>query len=64
MKQNDWDVRIPAALWAYITTYKKLTVQIPFRLVYGVEVAIPMEYVVPSLRIAAFTGMADHGALE
>ena len=25
---------------------------------------MPMEYIVPSLRIVAATGMADHGALE
>jgi len=25
---------------------------------------MPMEYIMPSLRIAVITGMADHGALE
>ena len=37
--------------------------QAPFRLVYGVEVVIPIEYIMPSLRIAALTGMMDRGAL-
>jgi len=36
----------------------------PFRLAYGIEVVMSIEYVVPSLCIAAFIGMADHGALE
>eukprot|EP00253_Pinus_taeda_P016861 PITA_16861 len=63
-QQNDWDMRVPAVLWAYRTTCKKLTCQTPFRLVYGVEVVMPMEYIVPSLCIEAFTGMADHKALE
>ena len=31
----------------------------PFKLVYGLEVVVPMEYLVPRLRIAAFTGMDD-----
>jgi hypothetical protein len=33
--------------------------QTPFKLVYVLEVVVPMEYLVPSLRIAAFTGMDD-----
>eukprot|EP00253_Pinus_taeda_P003655 PITA_03655 len=63
-QRNDWDVHIPAVLWAYKTTCKKPTGQIPFRLVYGIEVVMPMEYIVPSPRIMALTGMVDHGALE
>ena len=31
----------------------------PFRLAYGKEVVMPMEYIVPSLKIAALTDMAD-----
>ena len=45
-------------------TCKKLIRQIPSRIIYGVETVISMEYIVPSLRIAALTGMMDRGALE
>jgi hypothetical protein len=38
--------------------------QTPFKLVYGLESIIPMEFLVPSLRIAAFTDMDDTGALQ
>jgi len=38
--------------------------QTSFRLVYGVEAVMPMEYIVPSFRIAAFMDMTDHRALE
>jgi hypothetical protein len=31
----------------------------PFKLVYDIEVVVLMEYLVPSLRIAAFTDMDD-----
>jgi len=32
--------------------------------VYGIEVVMPMEYIVPSLFIVTLTGMVDHGASE
>jgi hypothetical protein len=36
-----------------------MTMQTPFKLVYGLEAVVPMEYLVPSLRIASFTGLDD-----
>ena len=35
-----------------------------FKLVYGQEAVMPMEYIVPSLRIARATDMADEATLE
>jgi hypothetical protein len=64
VNRDDWDLRVLVVLWAYRTTCKKLTTQTPFKLVYGLEVVFPMEYLVPSLRIDAFTNMDDIGIIR
>jgi transposase InsO family protein len=59
VNRDNWDLRVPTVLWAYRNTCKKLTMQTPFKLVYGLEVIVPMEYLVPILIIASFTDMDD-----
>jgi hypothetical protein len=59
VNRDDLDLRVPGVLWAYRTTFTKLTIQTPFKLVYVLEAFVPMEYLVPSLRIATFTDMDD-----
>ena len=60
----DWDHKISAVLWDYHMTCKNLTGHTPFILVYGKEVVMPIEYIVPSLRIAAIIEMKYAGAIE
>jgi hypothetical protein len=38
---------------------RKMTMKTPFKLVYGLEVVVPMEYLVPRLRISTFIDMDD-----
>ena len=49
---HDWDRKLVSALWAYRATFKVTTNQTPFRLAYGQEAVVPLEFMVPSLRIA------------
>ena len=49
--RDDWDLKIPTVLWAYHTTCKRLMGKTLFKLVYGQEAIMPMEYIVASLQI-------------
>jgi transposase InsO family protein len=64
VNKEDWDLRVSSVLWAYKTTCKKLTMQTPFKLVYGIEVVVTMVYMVPSLRIVSFIDMDDPSAIQ
>ena len=61
---DELDLTILVVLRAYHTSCKRLTGQTAFKLVYGQEVVMPMEYIVPSLCIAAATGMANETTLK
>jgi transposase InsO family protein len=63
VNRDDWDLRVPEVLSTYRTTCNKLPMQTPFKLVYGLEAVVPMEYLVPSLRIDNFIGMDDTGVI-
>ena len=49
--RTDWDTKLHSALWAYRTAYKTSIQTTPFRLAFGLEAVMPVEFQVPSLRI-------------
>jgi hypothetical protein len=50
--KTSWHTMFFSALWAYRTSVKSTTGFTPFRLVYGVEAILPIECVIPSLKLA------------
>lgn len=51
--KSDWDPKLAATLWAYRTAYKVTTNLTAFWMAFVLEAVVPMEFVVPSLRVAA-----------
>jgi hypothetical protein len=64
VNMDDWDLKIPAVYWAYRMTCKKLTSHTPFRLVYRKKSVVPLEFLVPNLRVAVITNMTERGIVK
>jgi len=56
---KDWHKMLPFALHGYRTSVRTLTEATSFSLVYGMEVVLPFEVKVPSLRILAESGLEE-----
>jgi hypothetical protein len=52
------------ALWAYRTAHKLTTGYTPFQLTFRFEAVIPMEYEIPSLRLAVQHKLGETGSLQ
>ena len=61
---TDWDEKLWSALWAYRTAYKGTTGFSPFQLVYGQEAILPIEFEIPSLRVAIENKLGDEESLR
>jgi transposase InsO family protein len=64
VNRGDWVLKVSAMLWAYKTICKKLTRHTPFRMVYGQEVVVPLDYLVPGLCIVAITNMIEECVVQ
>jgi hypothetical protein len=64
VNRYDWDLKILSLLCTYMTICKNLIGHTLFRLVYGQEAVVPLEFVVPSLRVETITNMTERGAVQ
>ena len=56
---KDWHEKLPFALHAYRTMVQTSTRVIPFSLVYGMEVVLPIEVEIPSLKVLMETKLRE-----
>ncbi|XP_028060641.1 uncharacterized protein LOC114264245 [Camellia sinensis] len=56
---KDWLEKLPFALWGYRTSIRTSTGATPYSLVHGMEVILPIEIEVPSLRIMVKCQIAE-----
>ena len=49
---RDWSEKLPFSLWAYYTSFRTSTGAKLYFLVYGMEVVLPIEIEMGSLRVA------------
>ena len=57
LHHNDWEDRLPEALWAYRITWRNTTGHTPYELVYGKQVLLPIEFQVKTFRMEPHLGM-------
>ena len=62
--KGTWPEELPNVLWAYRTTTRTPTGEIPFRLTYGTEAVIPVEIGVTSTRWTAFSDEGNDDKLR
>lgn len=64
IKGEDWEEKLPFALWAYHTTYKVTIGHTPFQLMFGQEAMVLVEFMIPSLRIELENKLGDMESLR
>ena len=48
----DWELKLHSIVWAYRVEYKMDIGTMPFNMVYGLDAILPLDFLVPTLRVA------------
>ena len=62
--RTDWEQKLHSVLWAYRTSYKMSVGTTPFNLVYGLDAIMPIEFLIPTLRVATELEWTKHKLLD
>lgn len=60
----DWELKLDFALWAYYVTFKTTIDTTPFNMVFGLDVILPMELLIPTLWVAKEPEWNGHEFLQ
>ena len=63
-KRSDWELKLHATLWAYRVAYKTSIGTTPFNMVFVLDAILPMELLVPTLRVAKELNWTSHKLSE
>ena len=50
--RSNWEMLLQSTIWAYHVAFKYATTSTPSNLVYGMNVIIPMYFLIPNLQVA------------
>lgn len=62
--RTDWETKLSSVLWAYRVAYKVAVGTTPFELVYGLNAILPIDFLVPTLRVAKELEWTGHALSE
>ena len=62
--RTNWETKLPSVLWAYRVAYKATVGTTPFELVYGLNAILPIDFLVPTLRVAKELEWTGHAFSE
>ena len=48
----EWELKLNSALWAYRVAFKTAIGTTPFNMVFGLDTILPIEFLIPTLRVA------------
>ena len=61
---TNWELKLHSSLWAYRVACKTSIRTTPFNMVFGLDAILPMEFLLPTLRVAQSLNWTGHKLLK